>query len=160
MARPNQLNKKNNFGYLTIEEAENTYWIKRIQMPSVSISAQQIGSKALNMQFEGKLNYGRVTLTFLVDEGLENYIELYDWMIKVGATYEEITPNIYSTFKKASCDIRFTILSNSHKILRRVCFVDAFPIDLANIEFSSENGSDIQTCDVTFAFTHFKFTEA
>ena len=60
----------------------------RIPQITLDVARQSSYLKDLDVPGE-KLNYGDMTIKFIVDENMENYITIYDWLVGLG--FPEIT---------------------------------------------------------------------
>ena len=105
-----------------------------------------------------KLTYDNLSISFIVDEYLENYISLHNWMTGIGfpqdrsqfSTFRDITSNtpaaggtnpvdrIGKTVpdKAMYSDAFLMILSNKNNPIVEVTFHDIFPISLSALDFS------------------------
>jgi hypothetical protein len=115
-----------------------------------------------------KIDFGDLTLRFLVDENLENYLELQDWIRGLGypesvqefrdlaaegivkGPYAKDRQNIYS-------DGTLQILSSNLVPKFNVNFKDLFPISLTTLTFDATD-TDIQyfTAESTFKYTSYE----
>ena len=92
------------------------------------------------------LVFDTFNLTFIVDEEMKNYIEMFNW-IKTNHTSRPL-------FK----DITMSILSNKNTTNKQVMFHDAFPVALGGLDFTTQDTAlDAVTCNVTFRFNKFEF---
>ena len=112
------------------------------------------------MQFED------LTLRFLVDENLENYIEVQNWMRGLG--FPESLEEAYR-FQEKNLEIQtpernsqmglysdgtLTVLSNISIPKFKVKFRDMFPYSLSTIEFDAGvQDLEYQTAEVTFKYS-------
>ena len=112
-----------------------------------------------------KIVFGDLNLRFLVDENLENYMEIYNWIIGLGypeklnqfkdlqregvvqGNYTKDRQNIYS-------DGTLQILTSSQIPNFQISFKDLFPYSLSTVVFDATD-TDIQyfTADVSFKYT-------
>lgn len=94
-----------------------------------------------------KLAYDPLTVRVAIDERLESYQELLNW-IRVNTTAE-----VLQTY-----DITLHFLTNHNNISRSVRFVRAFPTALTGIEFNVQS-TDVEYAfiDVTFRYDYFDF---
>ena len=112
-----------------------------------------------------KISFGDLNLRFLVDENLENYMEIQNWIRGLGypeklsqfsdlerqgliqGNYAKDMQNIYS-------DGTLQVLTSSSLPNFQVVFKDLFPYSLGTLSFDATN-SDIQyfTADVSFKYT-------
>ena len=118
-----------------------------------------------------KIQFGDLTLRFLVDEDLVNYMEIQNWIRGLGypeslqefnelekeavlpSNYGRVGDNIYS-------DGTLQILSSNLVAKFNVNFKDMFPYSLSTITFDATD-TDIEyfTADVSFKYTIYNLTD-
>jgi hypothetical protein len=93
-----------------------------------------------------KLEYAPFECTFLVDEDLTNYREIYDWL------YSQVD-SVQDDYR----DITLSILSSANIVNKQIVFHSAHPTNLGSLPF------DITTADieyvvatVTFEYSYFE----
>jgi hypothetical protein len=105
--------------------------------------------------------FGDFNLKFLVDENMENYMIIHNWLTALGGSgsLQEYRNLITSgdgieDGKKAFSDGTLRVLNSNYKDVALVRFQDLYPISLTSIEFDS-TVTDIQyfTAEVTFKYT-------
>ena len=111
-----------------------------------------------------RLTYGDLTLRFLVDENMENYISVYNWLTGLG--FPETTKEFADLIKdkdgqrdpkEAFCDGTLRILNSNYREVAKVKFNDLFPTSLTSLDFDATN-TDVQyfTAEATFKYTVYK----
>ena len=67
---------------MVFHRAPNTsYFCQNFTMPSISVPEVESPRSYSNAYFPGdKITYDQLTITMLVAENMENYVEIYDWM--------------------------------------------------------------------------------
>ena len=122
-----------------------------------------------------KLEYENLSISFIVDEYLENYISLHNWMVGIGfpekreqfRTFRDITSNTpasgktptVDTIGKATADRSMysdaflQILSNKNNPIVEVNFENAFPISLSALDFS-QAATDVEYMVATAEFAY------
>ena len=132
----------------------------KIPQLSLGLATQPTYLKDIDVPGE-KLTYGDFTLRFLVDENMENYIAIYDWLVGLGfpeTTQEFKTLTTDSAdqrdLKEAFCDGTLRILNSNYREVATVKFTDLFPVSLTSLDFDATN-TDIQylTAEVSFKYT-------
>jgi hypothetical protein len=118
-----------------------------------------------------KIVFGDLNLRFLVDENLENYMEIQNWIRGLGypenlqqfadlqnqgiiqGNYTQDRQNIYS-------DGTLQVLTSSSIPNFQVVFKDLFPYSLGTLTFDATQ-TDIQyfTADVSFKYTIYSITD-
>jgi hypothetical protein len=104
--------------------------------------------------------FGDFNLKFLVDENMENYMIIHNWLTALGGsgTLQEyknlITNEGIEDGKRAFSDGTLRVLNSNYKDVALVRFQDLYPISLTSIEFDS-TVTDIQyfTAEVVFKYT-------
>ena len=122
-----------------------------------------------------KLTYENLSISLIVDEYLENYISLHNWMIGIGfpqkrdqfRTYRDVTSNTpagggtpkVDRIGKATADRAMysdaflQILSNKNNPIVEVNFESVFPISLGALDFS-QNATDVEYMVATAEFAY------
>ena len=135
---------------LNLELAEQATYLKNIDVPGE------------------KLNYGDLTLKFLVDENMENYLAVYNWLTGLG--FPETTKQYRDLIKDASgqrdekeafCDGTLRILNSNYNEVAKVKFQDLFPVTLTSLDFDATN-TDVQyfTAQATFKYTIYNLSSS
>ena len=132
----------------------------KIPQLSLGLATQPTYLKDIDVPGE-KLTYGDFTLRFLVDENMENYMAIYDWLVGLGfpeTTQEFKTLTTDSAdqrdLKEAFCDGTLRILNSNYREVATVKFTDLFPVSLTSLDFDATN-TDVQylTAEVSFKYT-------
>ena len=108
-----------------------------------------------------KITYGDLTVRFLVDENLENYMSIHNWITGLG--FPETTQQFKNQttnsdgirdLKEQYSDGSLSILNSNYRTTANVKFKDLFPVSLTSLDFDS-TVTDIQyfTAEATFKYT-------
>ena len=135
------------------------------RIPELNLELTTQASYLKNIDVPGeRLSYGDFTLRFLVDENMENYQSIYDWLTGLG--FPETTKEFAEIIKdkdgqrdpkEAFCDGTLRILNSNFREVGKVKFNDLFPISITSLEFDATN-TDVQffTAEATFKYTLYK----
>ena len=142
-----------NIPELNLGLANQTTWLKDLDVPG------------------DKIIFGDLNLRFLVDENLENYMEIQNWIRGLGYPESmqefrdlESEATVPSNFTNSGDDIysdgTLQVLSSSLVAKFNVNFKDLFPYSLSTIIFDATD-TDIQyfTADVSFKYTIYNITD-
>ena len=123
------------------------------------------------------LTYGNLSLSFIVDEFLENYRELHDWLTGIGfpkdrkqfkdfrsntsntgtasATPVQDVGKVGKTVPDAAMfsDATLTVLSNKNNPIVEVRFSNLYPVSLGALEFN-QGATDVEYLTTTADFTY------
>ena len=132
------------------------------RIPELNLELTRQPSYLKNIDVPGeRLTYGDLTLRFLVDENMENYISVYDWLKGLGfpesaKEYKDLTTDKdgQRDNKEAFCDGTLRILNSNYREVAKVKFNDLFPTSLTSLDFDATN-TDVQyfTAEATFKYT-------
>ena len=132
----------------------------RIPELNLELTRQPSYLKTIDVPGE-RLTYGDLTLRFLVDENMENYISVYNWLKGLGfpesaKEYKDLTTDKdgQRDNKEAFCDGTLRILNSNYREVAKVKFNDLFPTSLTSLDFDATN-TDVQyfTAEATFKYT-------
>lgn len=138
----------------------NSAKIPEIQL---SLAVQPTYLKDLDIP-GGKLSYGDLSLKFLVDENMENYMSIHNWLTGLGfpestQQYDDLLSipgetDQQNDEKRAFSDGSLYILNSNFNTNAVIKFKDLFPISLTSLDFDATQ-SDIQyfTANVNFKYT-------
>ena len=136
------------------------YFCQRISLPTVVLGETNEPTPFLNMPVEGDtLTFESLSLSFIVDEDLQNYISIYEWMTSLGFPREYAQFRTLKQPKDAGktdslySDLTIELYTNKSNPNYRIRFTDCFPTSLSSIQFdATPTGMDPIVVDATFNF--------
>ena len=163
---------KNNFKLIIQKTPTVEYYAQTVTIPGLTFSETiQATGIGVDAYFPGdKISFDTLNVSFLVDEDLENYQEMYNWMTQIvpisdSKDYQTLTGSTMNTLGVSSQDENsqnlvsmITLVTNTNKNLpnRYFRFYDAFPISLGSLEMQSGSETAPVTCEVSFRFTFYE----
>jgi hypothetical protein len=111
-----------------------------------------------------EVNYDDLTIRFLVDEDLKNYMSIHNWIRYLGHPEGENDWNEYSDGEsyqeKQYSDGFIFILDSNFNRKFRIYFKDLFPVSLSGLNFDATyTDTEYFAVDATFKFTIFDIEE-
>ena len=122
-----------------------------------------------------KVLYDDLTVRFLVDEQLENYLSIYNWMTGLGypenaGQFRQLKKDDLRTDASATddadpryfefSDATLQVLSSNYRPSVLINFKDAFPISLSTLDFDvTTRDYNYFTAQVTFKYTIYNITD-
>ena len=122
-----------------------------------------------------KVLYDDLSVRFLVDEQMENYLSIYKWMTGLGSPeslgqYAQLRKDDIRTDRIVGddgdpryfnySDATLQVLSSNYKPSVLINFKDAFPVSLSTLEFDvATRDYNFFTASVTFKYTIFNITD-
>jgi hypothetical protein len=107
------------------------------------------------------LTYDDFTLRFLVDESLENYMLIHNWLTGLGfpespQQFKNLikNDNDIKDYKEQYTDGSLSILNSNYNTVAIVKFRDLYPVSLTSLDFEAgESDINYFTASVTFKYT-------
>ena len=163
--QPTNINFLSPLGFkFQIKKTPNlNYFVQSVNLPTVSIGTIEVGTPFIKIPFPGdKLTFGQLDVTFKVDEDMENYTEIFDWLMAIGHPDNFTTgASIYAAPAMSGngvfSDLSLVILTNGMRGNKRINFSDAFPVNLSDITFDSTL-SDVEYVTATATFAYRRYT--
>lgn len=152
----------NNFHFEIHELPTVSLFAQDFTMPGISLGRAAVPTSNVDYNVPGeKIEYEDLVITFMVDEFIKNYIEVFQWMTSLGfpestdqfkALKEDQTPYTETS------DIILTITTNKFNAHHEVHFIDCFPTDLSPIDFTNTDSTITPLqCTVTFDYSYYFF---
>jgi len=116
-----------------------------------------------------QLEFNDLTVRFLVDQGLENYVEIQNWLRGIG--FPESLSEIYEwqntgPVRKGRDEINLTsdgtmtILNGINRPVFSVVFKDLFPTSISDLQFDTQtNDVEYLTAQATFKYSVYNITD-
>jgi hypothetical protein len=106
-----------------------------------------------------QMQYGELTMDVLLDEDLNSYIEMYNWMLKlVNNEQVQQRDNFRGTRtdQPTYADIQVTALTSHNNKNKAFKYVDCIPVAIGDIRFEAQNQSvEYVTFPASFRFSYF-----
>ena len=162
------------------------WFIISANIPGVTMGQATQTTPFTDMPIVGeKIDFENFEMTFIVDEQLKNYMEIYNWVKNIGFPYSGEkqfnkldrpdnldrsktikrppgqvvgAPNqsIETSDRNLYTDIRLDILSSKNNTVANIYMYEAFPISMSSIEYSQqETDTTYATCSVSFVYSWF-----
>ncbi len=132
--------------------------MREFELPGIDLPAATVPSPFYDKPFYGdKVEFEPLDCTFLVDENLTNWIEVYNWIIGLGAPEDK---SQYENRSLTEIDIYITIYSSHNNPIKRVRFIECVPTSLSGI-FFEEGINETTTVESTvrIAYRRYEFVD-
>ena len=167
------------FGIHQLPKVE--FFTTTAQVPAIALSEVVIPTPFKSIPMQGdQLTFDNLTINFIVDEFLENYLSLHEWMTGIGfpknrtqfadfKTNKSNTPISARSNSSTSSDIgdvqpaspnnalfsdaTLTILSNKNNPIVNVLFRDLYPVALSALEYN-QAATDVEYLTASADFTY------
>ena len=161
---------------------KTTWFCTAANIPGISLGEAQYPTPMSDINLTGdKLTFETLNITFIVDEELQNYRELWDWMVGIGApkSHDQWTsvlsegdgavrqfgtndkdPRTKLTYEESNLYSDATLIVYNSKNMAKVNvqFKNMFPTSLSALEYSQEL-TDVEYfhATATFRYLYYEF---
>ena len=169
MADPfaNQIQNRNflapvGFKFTLAKYPKVSFFSNSARIPELSLGTAIQSTYLKDIDIPGeKLTYGDLTIRFLVDENLQNYMAMHNWLKGIGfpetpQQFKDQTTNADGVRdeKEVFSDGSLHILNSNFKDVAIVKFNDLFPVGLTSLEFdATENDINYFTAEAVMRYT-------
>lgn len=162
---PNPVNKSflsNNKYQFVIDRLPNlVFFLQSITLPSMTLGTVVTANPYVQLQTPSNLiSFSTLTLNYIVDENMESWFEIYNWMINLGnpesADKLGNLTNVPGNRNSVTSNASLLVKTNSNNGNIKFTFFDIFPTDLGEITFTSTEGQEFLTSTITFNYTHYR----
>ena len=163
---PDNLNYLANISFrLTMEDAPSLTWFcQGVNVPGVSIESIDVPTPYATIPYAGaKVTFEELSIRFIVDEHLKNWMEIYDRIIALGLAegsekYKKLKAKSDTTQRGGTVStLVLTILTSAMNPQMEFYFYEAFPISISALEFDSAS-TDLEyfTATAGFRYTNYE----
>ena len=151
------------------------FFVNSANIPSITLGSAIQTRYGKNIDIPGdKMNFEDFRLRFLVDENLENYMEIQNWMRGLGFPYSleqyddlrndqtlDTIPGLNTGRFYEESDGTLQILNSNYLVSAQVIYYGMFPTFLSTLQFDATD-EDIRyfTAEVNFKYTYYKIVDA
>jgi hypothetical protein len=139
------------------------YFCTAATIPDISLGeTSSIDNPFIKLPVPGdKLTFGRLDLTFRVDEDMKNFQEIYNWLTALGypdnfnqrAAIGRTQTSVGDVYSDGS----LMVTTANMKPNIEIAFVDMYPSSLSSLEFDIEN-TDVEYLKATVSFAYRKYS--
>lgn len=166
--QPTNRNYLSPLGYkFVLSRAPNVeYFVQRVTLPGVNLPATSSPNPFVKIPLPGDhLDYDTLQITFKVNENLDNYLEIYNWMVSLGKPEKfsqyDLQNRPYRSLSDQTdtvvSDITVTILSSAMNANIEFNMRDCFPVTLSSLDMDSTL-TDVEYLEATASFAVRDFT--
>lgn len=146
-----------------------SYFCQSVSLPELTLGVATQPTPLVDIPRPGeKLTFGSLTIRFMIQENLQNYNELYNWMVGLAPPENDRQFRAFhedKNYKNADyhktdltdfSDASLTVLGSDNIPVGRFNFIDCFPTSLSGLDFDVSAGStQYFQATATFRYTRF-----
>ena len=135
---------------------EVNYFCQAATLPGISIGTIAVPTPLKTIELSGdEVTFEELSIRFVVDENMKNWLAIYDWIIGMGFPTEEGQAKYkkLAATSELTTDAVLTVLTSNMNPQINFRFNECFPLSLSSIAFDS-GGTDVEyvTADVSFRY--------
>ena len=159
---PDNINFLSNLGFrFTVRKLPNVNWfVQSAMIPGLTLPDAEHPTPFQMTYRPGRtVEFDPLTISFKVDEDLNTFIELANWMRGIGfpESYQEYESNVNTGLQDAVfSDATLMILNSNMNPSHEINFIDIFPINVSALEFNSTSG-DVEYITVQASFRYLRY---
>lgn len=145
-----------------------SFFSNKAALPQITLGTAGQSNYLKDIMHPGdRLEYGDFNIEFLVDEDMQNYTLIHNWMTGLGfpetpQQFKDVTTSDGNVrdFKLQYSDATLGILNSNYNTIANVKFWDLFPISLSTLEFTATD-TDINylVANVTFNYLYYQILD-
>ena len=145
-----------------------SFYSNSARIPDISLGTTLQPNYLKDIEIPGeKLTYGELNVRFLVDENLENYMAIHNWLTGIGFpetpkqfTEQTTDEDNLRDLNEQWSDGSLSVLNSNYRTTANVKFQDLFPVSLTSLDFDATE-TDIQyfTAEAVFKYTVYNIVD-
>ena len=153
----------NKFDFVLKRIPNFTYLVQGVNLPGLALQSSSINTPFSAVSIPGnQITFGSLSLTFMVDEDMQSWLELYNWIVQLGNPkgYNKIgnltrEPGFINS---TTSDATLFIKSNANNPNLRFDFFDVYPTELGEMSFTTTDNQEFVTSTATFNYGYYEAT--
>ena len=158
----------NGFNFTIQKIPSVNFFCQQVNLPGLTFGDPSFATPFASVPIPGDhITYDNLTVNFLIDEAMENYKAIWNWIIALGfpQSYDQYIKfvnadqsGVLNELAKNYSDGLLQILGSNNTPVANIQFVDIFPVALDTILFQSTN-QDVPYIvgNATFRYSYYKF---
>ena len=152
-----------NFTFVLKRSPHLNFFVQKINLPSISIPTVDRNTPLLPIPFAaGQIEFEKLQITFKVDEDLQNYLEIHNWIRALGfpesnEQYKAMSLKDKATGEWVKSDLTLIISNGLKQPNYEVSFYEAFPTYVSDLDFETTD-TDLEYITATTIFRYAYYT--
>jgi hypothetical protein len=135
------------------------YFAQSVSHPGANVTETEVPFRNTTVPFSGDtVIYTDVSFNFLVDEDMQGYIEMYQWLLRnLQNNTRGASQAVRQDVPPTEADITVNILSSHNNVIRKIKYYNAFPTSIGEITLAATT-NDVEPITFTssFRFAYFE----
>ena len=154
-----------NFKFFIKRAPHVNFFIQKANIPEMLLRAPVYPNPMVKVPIPGDhIDYSDLSITFKVDEDLQNYLEVHNWIKALGKPinfdgYKQLQDKAITTGEGIYSDISLMVLSSTKMPNYEITFTDAHPVSLSGMVVNTTD-SDVNYVEATavYKYTYYEIS--
>jgi len=134
-----------------------TFFVQGVNLPGMSLQSSSINTPFSAVSIPGnQITFGTLSLSFIVDEDMQSWYELYNWIIQLGNPkgYNKVgtLTGQPGSVTSTTSDATLILKSNANNPNFQFNFFDVYPTELGDMSFTTTDNQEFVTSTATFNY--------
>lgn len=151
----------NKFDFVLKRIPNFTFFVQGVNLPGLALQSSSINTPFSAISIPGnQITFGSLSLTFMVDEDMQSWYELYNWIVQLGNPkgYNKIgtLTGQPGSVTSTTSDATLYVKTNSNNPNFKFNFIDVYPTDLGEMSFTTTDNQEFVTSTATFNYGYYE----
>ena len=151
----------NKFDFVLKRIPNFTFLVQSVNLPGLTLASTAINTPFSTISVPGnQITFATLSLTFMVDEDMQSWYELYDWIIQLGNPkgYNKVgtLTGKPGSVTSTTSDATLYVKTNSNNPNFQFNFIDVYPTELGEMSFATTDNQEFITSTATFNYGYYE----
>jgi len=151
------------FKFLLKRAPHVNFFVQKANIPQITLPEWRQGTPFVEIPYPGDhISFSPFIIEFLIDEQLENYREIQQWLYGLGfpqnlEQYAALDVKPIVSGEGIRSDIVLVVLNSARNASFEIVFYDCFPTSLSDLAFDTTmSETEYLSAIATFAYTYYE----
>jgi len=151
----------NKFDFVLKRIPNFTFLVQGVNLPGLTLQSSSINTPFSAVSIPGnQITFGSLSLTFMVDEDMQSWYELYNWIVQLGNPkgYNKVgtLTGKPGSVTSITSDATLYVKTNSNNPNFQFNFIDVYPTELGEMSFATTDNQEFITSSATFNYGYYE----
>jgi hypothetical protein len=138
-----------------------TFFVQGVNLPGLTLQSSSINTPFSAVSIPGnQITFGTLSLSFIVDEDMQSWYELYSWIFQLGNPkgYNKVgtLTGQPGSVTSTTSDATLILKSNANNPNFQFNFFDVYPTELGDMSFTTTDNQEFVTSTATFNYGYYE----
>ena len=151
----------NKFDFVLKRIPNFTFLVQGVNLPGLTLQSSSINTPFSAVSIPGnQITFGSLSLTFMVDEDMQSWYELYNWIVQLGNPkgYNKVgtLTGKPGSVTSTTSDATLYVKTNSNNPNFQFNYIDVYPTELGEMTFATTDNQEFITSTATFNYGYYE----